>query len=434
MADPTATVLSALRHAQGGEQWEAYLEHRQDRVLRDKDGRRTTTVTELNALSLRLIAACGWATVTTSDLTPSGIFDAVAAARRCAAVASTEAVPLTPARPVPALPGIAAPPTRRPAGMEIAEHVRGLVSAAGARHQETVLGTRAVDIQVASTQGVQAAFRRTFAQLLLRAGHKDTRGSGSAYGIAVARHADALDLAALTEDVVMRARQAAAPEPVQLDEHTALVLNPYATAMLLEKLARILDPSSPAEGRATGAFLPPGFALLDDPCHPMGPLSAPIDDTGVPTQVTYLTDGGAPHPANPQALGRLRRPDLRTAPQPGMAMLRLQGRAVAPVDTLVAGVEHGVLVHTVRGLGSGRVTTDLDAHLRLELMGVRIRGGAPGGPVRCTARTTLRRLCSAFLALGQDLTVVPLSVPVEGRSVLLAPSCVDNPSRKAGSA
>jgi PmbA protein len=77
-------------------------------------------------------------------------------------------------------------------------------------------------------------------------------------------------------------------------------------------------------------------------------------------------------------------------------------------ETLIAGVDHGVLVSGVAGLHSGVNPVSGDFSTGAE--GIRITGGALGEPLReFTIASTIQRMLQDVVAVGSDLEWLPMS-------------------------
>ena len=80
----------------------------------------------------------------------------------------------------------------------------------------------------------------------------------------------------------------------------------------------------------------------------------------------------------------------------------------ATAADLIAGVDDGVLVQEVSGLHSG--VNPVSGDLSTGAEGLRIRGGEVAEPLReFTIASTLQRLLLDVVAVGADLTWLPMS-------------------------
>ena len=84
--------------------------------------------------------------------------------------------------------------------------------------------------------------------------------------------------------------------------------------------------------------------------------------------------------------------------------------AIAPgsgdLESLLAGIDHGLLVHSLSGLHSGVNPVSGDFSVGVE--GLMIRGGARAEPVReATIASTIPRLLAHIAAVGADLEWQP---------------------------
>ena len=77
-------------------------------------------------------------------------------------------------------------------------------------------------------------------------------------------------------------------------------------------------------------------------------------------------------------------------------------------EELIAGIDDGILVQEVSGLHSG--VNPVSGDLSTGAEGLRIRGGAVAEPLReFTLASTLQRLLHDVVAIGSDLTWLPMS-------------------------
>ena len=84
------------------------------------------------------------------------------------------------------------------------------------------------------------------------------------------------------------------------------------------------------------------------------------------------------------------------------------GPGTSDAAALVAGVSDGVLVQEVSGLHSG--VNPVSGDLSTGAEGLRIRGGELAEPLReFTIASTLQRLLQDVVAVGSDLTWLPMT-------------------------
>jgi len=130
--------------------------------------------------------------------------------------------------------------------------------------------------------------------------------------------------------------------------------------------------TSPLKGRIGEEALDSRFSLTDDGTIPRGPRSSGFDDEGTPTMRTPLTtDGvitgfiydrrtaalaGAEPTGNGYKSGPLGGGGFRTPPQAGTSNLIVSPGDV-PEDELIAGIDNGLLVESVLGLGQGNLAS-----------------------------------------------------------------------------
>jgi PmbA protein len=149
--------------------------------------------------------------------------------------------------------------------------------------------------------------------------------------------------------------------------------------------------TSPLSQRLGQAVFDPALTVWDDPTLPGRPASAPYDDEGVPTRRKALIDKGA-------CAGFIY--DLKTAALSGVESTGNGARGlfsppspavsnltVAPgersLDEIVAGIDHGLLVDGVLGLGQGNIMSG--AFSNSVGLGFLIEGGEIVGRVKDVA-------------------------------------------------
>jgi PmbA protein len=166
-----------------------------------------------------------------------------------------------------------------------------------------------------------------------------------------------------------------------------VVLTPEGAIVLALSLRLALDGknvllgSSPLAGRVGEALADPRFSLTDNPLVDWAPGSARYDGEGVPRQVTPLIEDGV-------LMGYLY--DLDTA---GRAGAKSTGHGPGreptnliiqegdtPYEEMLQGIDEGLLVHRVMGLGQGNpISGEFSVNVSL---GYKIEGGEVVGRVK----------------------------------------------------
>jgi PmbA protein len=119
--------------------------------------------------------------------------------------------------------------------------------------------------------------------------------------------------------------------------------------------------TSPLAGRRGEAILDPRLTLWDDPSVPRRPASSAYDDEGMPARRqalfergalgTFLFDLKTAALAGTESTGNGHR-GLFSLPSPSATNLVLEA-GETPLQTLIGGIDHGLLVDSVLGLGQG---------------------------------------------------------------------------------
>jgi PmbA protein len=275
---------------------------------------------------------------------------------------------------------------------------------------------------VATTTGIRRASRETACELVCWSLAADGDDVQTGFGFSLGRSVDELDVAGAARDAADRAvRMLGAAQPPS--GRLTVVLDPWVTAQLVGLVADTLAADEVVKGRSLFAdrvgeqVASPLVTLVEDPTDGRSWGATPVDDEGVATRPVPLVSGGVlqgfahstwtARRMGSSSTGSAVRGGFKTTPGAGC-------RAVAPAPgdldaaALVAGVDDGVLVHEVSGLHSGVNPTSGDLSTGAE--GRRIRGGEVAEPLReFTIASTLQRLLRDVVAVGADLTWLPMS-------------------------
>ena len=283
-------------------------------------------------------------------------------------------------------------------------------------------GDSAVETAVASSTGIRASSRRTACYLSAYAVAGDGDGSQTGGGYSVGRGPADLDLEEAASDAVERAtRLLGAVKP--RSAHVTVVLEPRITATVLGILAGTLDGESVLKGRSLFAerigeqVSVPGLTLVDDPTDPDAYSAGRFDAEGLATRRNVLIDGGmlkrflyntySARRAGTVSTGSAVRAGYRGAPGTGARAISVVPGVASP-EEILRQVGDGLLVQSVSGIHSGVNPVSGDFSVGAE--GVLIRGGALAGPVReFTIASTLQRMLSGIVAVGNDLERLPSS-------------------------
>ena len=275
---------------------------------------------------------------------------------------------------------------------------------------------------IATTTGIRRASRETGCDLVAYSLATDGDDTQTGFGFSLGRSFDELDVAVAARDAADRAvRMLGATQPPS--GRLTLVLDPWVTAQLVGIVADTLAAEEVIKGRSLFAdrvgeqVASPLLTLVEDPTDARSWGATPLDDEGLATRRVPLVDagvlGGFVHSTwtarrmGTHSTGSAVRGGFKTTPSAGC-------RAVAPspgsgsAASLLAGVDDGVLVQEVSGLHSG--VNPVSGDLSTGAEGLRIRGGELAEPLReFTIASTLQRLLHDVVAVGSDLTWLPMS-------------------------
>lgn len=414
----SSAVEFARSQAGVDETIEVHLRRRRDLVVRGGPvSGHSSSVGDSVAIRIAVNTPRGSASGVTTNLSPDGILMCVGDARGGSSVASPSTRSSTRPRHgvtgpdrasfrlgdpwcddrLPLLDVFTAVEEARNSAMTHSQSPEVLEVVGGHRLTTTILATSATPVR---------AYQTAFSQLLVRtrgshAGHE----SGTAFAVTSAKTPSALDVNRVARDSVLRAAGLGG-DAVELTTKSVR-FDRFATGQLVEKLSRWLVVGVSPPGVIGTQLLGRGISLLDDPLDPQGPLAAPIDDEGYPTEVLATVEDGRVSRlvGDPHHSGQLRRTNMRwtSTPIPVLSVLGNHKAAVSP--------EAGFVVHHVRGLPTRPV---LDRPLTLELRGT-VNGDSGDGTRPGLVRITMsvRDLFLSLSTLDSDFDVLPLATAVK---------------------
>jgi PmbA protein len=278
------------------------------------------------------------------------------------------------------------------------------------------------EMAVVSTTGIRQAARATTCELVGYSLADDGEGAQTGFGFSLGRAFDDLDVAQAGRDAAERAtRMLGAVKPASAK--LTVVLDPWVAAQLLGIVAGTLSAEEVVRGRSLFAERlgeqvgTTALTLLEDPTDPRSWGANAIDDEGLASRPVPLISNGVlsgfvhstwtGRRTGTASTGSAVRGGFKTTP--GAAC-----RAVVPTpgtsspEQLIAGIDDGVLVQEVSGLHSG--VNPVSGDVSTGAQGLRIRGGAVAEPLReFTIASTIQRLLHDIVALGSDLTWLPMS-------------------------
>ncbi|MBW3613892.1 MAG: TldD/PmbA family protein [Actinobacteria bacterium] len=283
---------------------------------------------------------------------------------------------------------------------------------------------------VASTTGIEAWGRSGSCGLYVSAMADDGSGTRTGAGSASGREPAELDpdeVAAEAADKAVRLLGATKPASRRL----TVVLEPEVTAAFVGILGRLVSGMAVLKGKSLFAgrlgqrVAAEVFSLTDDPTDPEGFGAMAHDAEGLASRRNVLIDAGklcgfvydgatARRAGTVSTASAMR--SYQSVPAPGCRSLAVAA-GVSPAEELVAGIDDGFVVQSVKGLHSGVNSISGDFSVGAE--GLRIRGGDMAEPVAgVTVASSLPRMLLDLSAVGSDLrrfghTTVPTLVVSE---------------------
>jgi PmbA protein len=275
---------------------------------------------------------------------------------------------------------------------------------------------------IATTTGIRRASRETTCDLVAYSLAADGDDIQSGFGFSLARSFDELDVAVAARDAADRAvRMLGATKPPS--GRLTIVLDPWVAAQLVGIVAGTLGAEEVIKGRSLFAgregeqVASPLVTLVEDPTDARSWGATPVDDEGLATRRVPLVGGGVlggfvhstwtARRMGTTSTGSAVRGGFKTTPTAGCRAVAMTPGDVGPAQ-LIAGVDDGVLVQEVSGLHSG--VNPVSGDLSTGAEGLRIRGGEVAEPLReFTIASTLQRLLLDVVAVGSDLTWLPMS-------------------------
>ncbi|MGQ0744051.1 MAG: TldD/PmbA family protein [Acidimicrobiales bacterium] len=273
---------------------------------------------------------------------------------------------------------------------------------------------------VVSTTGIRSGWHRASCSVYAHAIAGDDDDTHTGYGYCIARHPRDLDPKRAAIDAAERATRllgATKPASAQM----VAVLDPRVTASLLGVLAGALSAEAMqkersmfvgAVGTAVAASV---FSLLDDPTDTRSLGASRFDAEGLACRRNLLVDGGrlvgllhnatTARRADTTSNACARRAGHTAIPGVGSRALSLASGTLDQAQ-LLASIDHGVLVLSAFGLGSGTNAATGDFSVGVE--GQMIRNGVVAEPIReATIAARLGDLLANVEAVGSDVEWLP---------------------------
>ena len=420
-----------LAGASSGEEVEAYVSHSRETQVRVYEGSvEQLSVAEGLGVGVRVVrdGRQGFAYCGTFD--PASVRAAVAEARDNAAFAEPDewiglAAPdgISPVSLDLWREDLLSVPTDRKVGLAV--ELEAAVRSADPR----ITGIESCDYAdsagetvVASTTGLRRSARSTGCELVAYSLADDGDAAQTGFGFSVGRTVDELDVATAARDAADRAtRMLGATKPPS--ERLTVVLDPWVSAQLMGIMASTLSGEEVVKGRSLFAdrvgeqVAASSLTLVEDPTDVRSWGATPIDDEGLAARrVPLISDGvldgfvqstWTGRRMGTASTGSAVRGGFKTTPTAGCRAAALVPGSSSPAE-LLAGISDGVLVQEVSGLHSG--VNPVSGDLSTGAEGLRIRNGSLAEPLReFTLGSTLQRLLQDIVAIGNDLTWLPMT-------------------------
>ncbi|HUS61206.1 MAG TPA: TldD/PmbA family protein [Acidimicrobiales bacterium] len=301
--------------------------------------------------------------------------------------------------------------------------------------RSTMWADSASETALASSNGMTTSDRSTTCYLLVGsaiAGEGDDTQTGS--GFTVGRKLDDLDLDRPVTDAVHNATRllgAVKPASAKL----TVVLEPEVTQSLLGIIAASLNGESVLKGRSlfanrVGEEVAPEFLdFIEDPTDPEAFAARTYDGEGLATRRTPLIEGGVLQGFlyNTYAARRAGTASTASASRGLAASPGISARAVRvepgskSQPEIIAGISHGVLIDSFKGLHSG--VNIVSGDFSVGATGLMIRNGEIAEPVReITIASSIQRLLLDVVEVGNDLewtsgSAAGVTLAIEGVSM-----------------
>lgn len=427
LSDVAEQVLEAAR---GDEQVEAYVARSRNTQVRVYEGEvEQLSAAETLGVGVRVVSDSRQGFAYCGSFDPAAVHEAVAEARDNAAFAEHDdwaglAEPDQVEPPELDLwrPELLSVPADRKVALALElEHAVRAADARVTGVESCDYSDSASEVALATTTGLRRETRATGCELVSFSLADDGDVTQSGFGFSVGRDLDELDVERAAHDAADRAtRMLGAVQPPS--GKLTVVLDPWVTAQLLEIVAGTLSADEVVRGRSLFAdrvgesVAAPGVTLVEDPTDPRSWGASTIDDEGLASRrVPLIVDGQLQGFVHSTRTGRRMetastgsgvRGGFKATPS---AACRATSLAPGATDaaTLVEGVVDGVLIQEVAGLHSG--VNPVSGDLSTGAEGLRIRNGTLAEPLReFTVASTLQRLLLDIIAVGDDLTWLPM--------------------------
>jgi PmbA protein len=281
-------------------------------------------------------------------------------------------------------------------------------------------GDGAVEVAVASSTGIAAAFRRSSCYVSVYALAGDETETQTGGGYSVGRAPEELSVAEAADDAVERAtRMLGSHKPPSA--RLPVVFDTRITATLLSILAGTLSGEAVLKGRSLFAgrvgesVAAPMLVLTDDPTDPAAYGAAVFDAEGLACRRNrlisegvlegFLYDTYSGRRAGVPSTASAVRAGFKSAPGVGARAVSLEPGGLSQAEILAA-VDEGLFVQSISGVHSGVNPVSGDFSVGAE--GMLIRDGVATEPVReITIASTIQRMLKDVLHIGNDPEWLP---------------------------
>lgn len=272
---------------------------------------------------------------------------------------------------------------------------------------------------VATSTGITASDSSASAYLSVSALASDDSGTTAGWSVDAARDPGMLNGDRIAGEAADRAVGLLGAGPVA-SRRCPVVFEPRLAATVVGLLAsslsgeRLAKGRTPFAGRVGEQVAAPCLTLVEDPTDARSLAAETHDGEGLATRRTNLVEAGVlcnflHNTWTARRLGTTSTASAvrgyRSTPGVGAAALSVVPGSVGH-DELVAGVDDGLWVQSLTGLHSGVNLVSGDVSVGVE--GFLIRNGELAEPVReVTLASTLQRMLTGIVAVGNDLTWLP---------------------------
>jgi PmbA protein len=274
---------------------------------------------------------------------------------------------------------------------------------------------------VATTTGIRQWGRENGCYLSISTLADDGDETQTGFGFSVGRTPAVLDLGRAAKEAADRAtRLLGAVKPAS--KRLTVVLDPYVTAQFLGIVSSTLNGEAVVKGRSLfrdrlgDEVAPPFVHLVDDPTNPLAYTATDVDGEGLAARRNPLIDGGVLRQFTHNSYSARRAGTVSTgnavrggfAGTPGVGALALSlVPGARSQEELVADLDEGVLVQSVKGIHSG--VNPISGDFSTGAAGLMIRGGQVAEPIReFTIASTLQRMLLDIAEVGGDIDWLPM--------------------------